>query len=498
MKSLFVSILLVGISLFSGCSLEFNNSLSNVFSFDDSESIDPSLNYSLESSKEYYCTVNKNSIYDKHTPLTVGTSKILVIPVTIRGYEKYASETTRDKIQKAFFGTHAETGWQSVKSFYELSSYNRLTVDGIVTDWYECGLNPMEVYAQNNSTYNDGGTYSILDGAVNWAKTQGINLSEYDVDGDGYIDSVWLIYSCPSLVKIDGVSSDDNPFWAFTFWDYTKRGKGNKTNPVQNTYAWASFDFMNSSTIGITIDAHTYIHEHGHVLGLDDYYDTDKGHSPLGGVDMMDLNIGDHCAFSKFALGWTRPYVVNGECTIELPQFSTTGKCILVRSNESSFNGTAFDEYLMLEFLTPNNLWTQDATIAYENGPKTFNSPGVRITHVDARLYSNLYKKFVYSSNGGSVKVAASNTPSRSYSSGNSQLRDDLIAIIPKNKSTIFQTSYSGIANNSSLFVEGDSFTTIEYSMFFNNGLFHDGTSFPYTITIDNMTSESATISFSL
>lgn len=493
-----LSIILSGIVSFTSCNINFSNSFSNAFSFEESEYIDPSLNYTLESSKEYYYAVNKNSIYDKHTPLTVGTNKILVIPVVIKGYEKYASDSMKEKINKAFFGTTSDTGWQSVKSYYELSSYNRLKIEGTVTDWYECGLSTSEVYAKNNPTYNDGGTYTILDGAINWAKKQGINLDEYDIDDDGYIDSVWIIYSCPSLVKIDGLSNDNNPFWAFTFWDYTKRGKGTKTNPVQNTYAWASFDFMNSSTVGITIDAHTYIHEHGHVLGLDDYYDTDRGHSPLGGIDMMDLNIGDHCAFSKFALGWVRPYVVNGECTIELSQFSLTGRFILVRSNDSPYNDTAFDEYLLIEYIYPNNLWSQDSFFPYENGPKAYNSPGIRITHVDARLYSNYSKKFVYSSSGGGVKVACSNTPSRSYSMGTNELKNDLICIIPKNKSTSFQESYTAVANNSSLFVEGDTFDIESYSMFFTNNKFHDGSSFPYTITIENISYESARISFSL
>ncbi|MGM9873385.1 MAG: immune inhibitor A domain-containing protein [Bacilli bacterium] len=498
-KTVLASIVLIGLMSFASCStLYFDNSYSSVFSFDESESIDESLNYSLKSSNEYYYSVNRNSIYSKNTPLSVGENKILVVPVAIKGYEKYATESYRNKIEKAFFGTQADTGWQSVKSYYELSSYNRLKITGTVTDWYHCELNPDEVYAKNNPTYGDGGTYTILDGAVNFAKSQGIDLDEYDTDDDGYIDAVWLIYSCPSLTKLEGVTNESNPFWAFTFWDYTKRNKGTKTNPVQNTYAWASFDFMISSTLPITIDAHTYIHEHGHILGLDDYYDTERIHSPLGGIDMMDLNIGDHCAFSKFSLGWVRPYVVNDECTINLTSFPLTGKFILVRTNESSYHDTAFDEYLLIEFLTPSNLWQQDSTVSYENGPKTFTISGVRITHIDARLYSNSLKTFVYSSANGGIKVSTSNTPSRSYNAGTSTLRTDLISIIPKNKNTSFQDTYNAVANNASLFVEGDSFDITSYSMFFENGLFHDGTSFPYTITVDKITSEYATISFTL
>ena len=49
-----------------------------------------------------------------------------------------------------------------------------------------------------------------------------------------------------------------------------------------------------------------------------DYYNYDAGDessttpylAPAGCLDMMDFNIGDHMAYSKFLLGWIEPTVI--------------------------------------------------------------------------------------------------------------------------------------------------------------------------------------------
>ena len=77
---------------------------------------------------------------------------------------------------------------------------------------------------------------------------------------------------------------------------------------------------------GIIVDAHTFIHETGHLLGLDDYYDYNDYRGAKGGLygaDMMDNNIGDHGSVNKLLLGWIEPTVVcgAGEINIDLLSF---------------------------------------------------------------------------------------------------------------------------------------------------------------------------------
>jgi hypothetical protein len=155
------------------------------------------------------------------------------------------------------------------------------------------------------------------------------------------------------------------------------------------TYAWASYDFMYEGYGSSEVDGHTYIHETGHVLGLDDYYSYTEGDwGAAGGLDMMDYNVLDHNAYSKFFLGWSDPFVVDGTkaaTTINLSPFESSGQFILINDE---WNGSAFDEYLAIEFYTPTGLNYQDSRVGgYPgNNVRGFTVPGIKIYHVDARL----------------------------------------------------------------------------------------------------------------
>lgn len=470
----------------------------------------------MNTSQTTYYDLNQKSYYSTYTAKTVGEAKTLVIPVVISGYEKNATAQNKEKIRKAFFGTSEETGWESVSSYFYKSSHEQLHLTGEVTDWFYTGLTPAQVYQKGTSS-GDGGSFYILEKAYEWAQTQGYNLSDYDVDGDGWIDSIWLIYSCPNSIKISGVPSDDNPFWAFTFWDYNYYGKKHtKENPLPNTYGWASYDFMDEGRFNdsnLKVDAHTYIHEMGHVLGLDDYYDYDGLHMPLGAVDMQDYNVGDHNSFSKMAWGWNRAYVVDGECEITIRPESTSGDCIVIKnpSSSKSFN-SAFDEYLLLELINQDGLWEYDSKRTYTNGVRAFTKPGVRLTHVDGRIAKmntsngSISSLVTNISSTGKYQLAYSNTPSSSYDRGKTnketgkRLYSDLISIIAANKnySTTYSTNNSAIADNDYLFKSGSTFSMKDYGMFFIDGKLHDGSTIPYKMTFKNVSSTSATISFTM
>lgn len=504
MKTKKIAILSIFIALLSltSCNFDFffgSETDSTPYPSEEEESTPQNANYyRADRSIDTYYTVGQHSAYGQTHPKTLGQAKTLVVPIAIKGYESTANETTRSKIQKAFFGTSNETGWESVSTYFNKASFGQFELKGEVTPWYNSNLSPREIAAKEDSKYGDGGTYYLLEKVYSWLSTQGYNLKDYDLDNDGYIDSIWMIYGCPNGSNSVLVPTDT--FWAFSFVAYNFMNDKDVNKPVPNTYAWASYDFMDEGkSVGIEIDAHTYIHETGHVLGLDDYYDYDSVHSPLGAIDMQDNNVGDHNAYSKMALGWSRPYVVTGDCTITIKPAESSGQCILLRDPSSPYNGNAFSEYLLLELLTPTGLWKQDATKAYPSiRSKTFTQPGVRLMHVDSRLIDYNNNFVTKTSSRNLYSVAYSNTPSDSYSSGTSSLRDDLIALIPANNDTIFQSSANrdAVATNASLFSTGDKFTINDYSSFFRNNQLHDGTTIPFEVTFDSVTSESATITF--
>ncbi|MCR5092079.1 MAG: hypothetical protein K6B51_05245 [Bacilli bacterium] len=315
-----------------------------------------------------------------------GKIKILVVPVHIDGFEANRTASNIAKIKDAFMGK--ETAYESVTSFYKKSSYGKLDLQfDVLDDWYDSGLTLEEIYARRNG--DDCGTSWLAEDVVSYLRrSKDTSLQDYDGDKDGYLDSLWMVYDAPNRQNADYPSTnpsiDPTLAWAFVTTSYLN-STGSLSFPVPKVYGWASFDFINDSGED-KVDAHTMIHETGHMFGLNDYYSYGNSFkTPLGCVDMMDNNIGDHNPFSKYALGWVEPKVVETETTIELSSFTETGDCLLIPSY--NWNGTAFDEYFMVEFVTPTGLNANDYSAPYSgNNLQGYSERGVRILHVDSRL----------------------------------------------------------------------------------------------------------------
>ena len=333
-----------------------------------------------------YKEVRDGEIY--FDPATTGSQRILVIPVkfqddaTISSCRNYVGgcDKALTDIEKAFFGDPSYTGWESVSSYYYKSSYGKLKLQGRVTDWFTVDKTSRQVNGLSTQIYADQ-SYYVLREAAKWYEQNYGDLEYYDQNNDGYVDAIWLVYDHPYSTL------GNNIWWAYTFWDYQNTASGLKPY----TYAWASVDFLyeglyQQNGVAVT-DAHTFIHETGHVLGLDDYYNYDENstYGAAGKIDMMDYNIGDHNAYSKMLLGWTMPKVVTGDTTITIAPFESSGDCILVRG-DSTWNQTAMDEYLLIEFSTPTGLNYLDSLQPYTGGVQHFTESGIKIYHIDSRL----------------------------------------------------------------------------------------------------------------
>ena len=316
---------------------------------------------------------------------SLSEAHVLVVPFgfTDDSLQSVQTPETIERIRKTFFGTRAEMqaagAWYSMAEFYKTSSYGLSDFQGDV----------LPTWCVYNGTSLDFGTSNMGIKAAEYARTWykaewdkenhgllGANaqpITYYDANNDGFLDLVWVVYSHPT--------TSDQTWWAYV--TYTGNAS-NKTFPTVKTLGWASIDWMDKGFGGL--DPHTFIHETGHTYGLDDYYDYNKRWSPMGGVDFMDHNLGDHCMFSKFTLGWTSPWVVDDDAIITLRPGTTTGDCFILPS--PGYNGTAFDEYIMVELMAPVGLAEQDYKNGYES-TSGFSEPGLRITHVDARVYKN-------------------------------------------------------------------------------------------------------------
>ena len=307
---------------------------------------------------------------------STGDRKLLVIPVDFYGYTcdnlNVKKSEYIENLNKAFFGVAKNNKYVSVAEYYNRSSYGKLRISGKVCDEFyrfSVAFNILNEYTSH--TRDD--VYNEYPKIIEWyEKTYGESIDEYRINPEDPNSEVamYLVYTAP--YNSDDTGNSDF-FWAYTF----------ERRPI----SWSSY----STLISITgePDAHTFIHEVGHLFGLVDYYpkNSDKAASnkviqPSGMIDMMDSSIGDHSAMSKMMLNWARPYHVKNNCSITIKPLITNGDLILIND---SWNGTVFDEYYLIEFYSPLGLNAFDVTNGNSEA-KLPTLPGIKIHHVDARL----------------------------------------------------------------------------------------------------------------
>ena len=179
---------------------------------------------------------------------STGNIDCLVVPVQFPDTQAITSADL-EKLNKAFNGTAADTGWQSVSSYYALSSYNKLNLNYDI--WgVNIGTSGNVFTASHDSTYYnnynqtvDVGDYTytqygdevILLEVLEWLEGQ-IDLTKYDTNNDGCIDAVYLIYSA----DVD-YQSDSSIYWAYVTW-YSGNRQFDGIDAYY--YLFAGFDFM--------------------------------------------------------------------------------------------------------------------------------------------------------------------------------------------------------------------------------------------------------------
>ena len=410
---------------------------------------------------EYVQNVTDQTYYLDGCP-TTGTPAVLVIPIEFKDITAQSKGYSIENIKKIFNGT--DLPYYSVYDYFLTSSYNQLSLDITVVDTWFRPKNSSSYYENATQTYYGEeeaiGDQLILDEALAYLATI-MDLSEFDSDNNGIIDAVVMV----NTLEI----ANDDFHWAYRYWnmytddeDYYYEYDGVSAND----YVWVAYQFMFESTdqYGETnyntsnpLNPYTFIHEFSHILGSDDYYDTQYENHPLNGFDMMDDMMGDHNPYTKFNLGWitsSKLIVTNGTVTVNLDAFAKNGDTIILANNWDETLG-AYQEYYVITYYTMTGLNSGDGGY--------FARDGIVVYHVNSSLYAEQYGNETY------YMVYNTNTSSGDYGT-----KDNLIEFVKSGNDTYTYTVGDTLPS-----------TTDDF-----------GNELGYTFVIDSLDAESATITF--
>lgn len=438
-----------------------------------------------------------------------GEYTLLVLPIEFTDYPFSSSDI--DNLNTALSAENGTGYWESLSSYYEKASYGKLKLHFEIADIYDTNMTAYTAYSKYAGIDDNGIT--LINAALTSYKRSNAT-KKFDSDGNGYLDGVIAVYSCPDSQSGDLNFNDaDDFYWAYTYW---ATSDPNTISPNLNLYFWMSIDFIYTEPQSVfetrKIDAHTLCHEFGHMLGLDDYYPA--GNStfyPTGWLTMMDGNILDHDAFSKIALGWIEPTVVTDTATVEITTSASAPQAIVIPS--SDWNWTAFSEYIVLELYTPTELNELDSKVQYPGRPRGYTIPGVRMYHVDARLAEvtltasawgdeiNSEWDYYY---GTKLNPADTSSMFRYYQVAATNCYKDaafadpaysLIELIDASSPKTDPFKRGEAADNDTLFTTGEEFSLSKYSAYFPGIVsLNDGTEFPYSIKFNYVGSDKANI----
>lgn len=196
----------------------------------------------------------------------------------------------------------------------------------------------MSYYGTNNSKGDDNNVVQMVVDACTLADTQwNVDFSQYDNDGDGYVDYVYIIYAGYS--EAEGAPS--NTVWPHA-WAIEETGASLTLDGKRiNSYACGSE--LSGSRGSTRAGIGTFCHEFSHVLGLPDFYVTNNAsHKTLGSWDIMDYgpynNDGrtppSYSAYERFFMGWLTPEYINKADNLTLEQLQVSNRAFIITTAE--------------------------------------------------------------------------------------------------------------------------------------------------------------------
>lgn len=221
---------------------------------------------------------------------TVGAGRVLALRVSFPDYS-FADDDTLEALDALINGGGASAfPYESLHAYYQRASYGALDISGTAVDYQ----------AKHERSYYQHDINLLFVEALD-ALDETLDLSQFDGNGDGYIDCVYLYFAGPDAG------------WGSTWWSQ-EWTVPQQASPEVYERSWDGKRLWNACLLAdncaADMAASTLIHETGHVLGLPDLYSYRRSTIGLSGrsgcltFDLMDNNAGDTNAFFKWMLGW--------------------------------------------------------------------------------------------------------------------------------------------------------------------------------------------------
>ena len=210
----------------------------------------------------------------------------------------------------------------------------------------------MSYYGGNDWGGNDSNPEMMVVHACQLLDDQ-IDFSQYDRDGDGEVDNVFVFYAGRGEASGGGA----NTVWPHS-WTLQSAGQSNCVHDGVRVNRYAcSNEWEGTRPDGVG----TFVHEFSHVMGLPDLYATSyTGAFTPGEWSAMDYgpyNNGGctpplYSAYERYALDWIEPAVINGPMNATLPTIGNNVCGIIPTGDPNEFflvenrQRTGWDAYL--------------------------------------------------------------------------------------------------------------------------------------------------------